>query len=141
MEALTCTRQPVPRGNRMRLPHGAENEDDPFPMRKAAGLSLSWGGQGWQEQSLEAGGCLPTLPLLTRVEQGWAMRWGTPDPLPWPYHVLRRTLPFLQLLFESRTMGQSLAVLLMALAEAAAASPELEGERVLLFEDLRELER
>lgn len=69
------------------------------------------------------------------------MRWGSPDPLPGPYHGLRWPLPFLQLLFESRTTGQSLVVLLVALAEAAAAPPELESERVLLFKNLRELER
>lgn len=66
---------------------------------------------------------------------------GKARPPPWPYHRLCRTLQLLQLLFEGRAAGQSLAVLLVGLAQGTAASPELVGEGVLLFEDLRELER
>lgn len=58
-----------------------------------------------------------------------------------PHHALVRSLQLLELLLQHQAAAQNLAVLLVTLTDASAATAQLEGEGVFLFIDLRQLRR
>lgn len=58
-----------------------------------------------------------------------------------PHHALVCSLQLLELLLQHQAAAQNLAVLLVTLTDASAATAQLEGEGVFLFIDLRQLRR